>query len=157
MVGVILATSLSCALFVCAVMQHVHWYASKSTWQVCIDLHYLSTALCSRMQSSWPAQDNRREPSVSKFSFLWRNTAAAAAIINGPFTSQPSLPSLRPGPCWWRDCVFSSPVPLWLNRPHSPAGLFWRTETVYCNDLSSVICFCAGILSSCPQLRDIVI
>lgn len=48
-----------------------------------IDLHYLSAARCRRMQSSRPAQDSRREPSVTKFSSHSTNTAAAAAMING--------------------------------------------------------------------------
>lgn len=110
--------------------------------ECCIDLLYLSTALCSIMQSSRLAQDSRREPSVSKYSSRWRN--AAAAIINSLCTSQPSLLSLCPGPRWWRDYIFSPPAPLWLNPPHFPAGLFWKAGhslLQWSPSLSSVPCF----------------
>lgn len=69
----------------------------------------------------WQGID-RREPSVSKFSFQWRNTAAAA-IINGPtyVTAQFASPAH-----WWRDCIFSPPIsPVIKLFPLPPTGLFW--------------------------------
>lgn len=45
---------------------------------------------CRRLQRSGTACDSGREPSASKFSFQRTNAAAAAAIINGSSTSQPS-------------------------------------------------------------------
>lgn len=120
------------ALFICAVMQHIHWYIEEHM-ACCIDSQCLSTALCSRMQSSGPARDSRREPSVSKFSSHRRNTAAAA-IINGLSTSQPCLPSLRPGPRRWRDCISSPPFPSDWTVPTPLQGSSGELDTVCCND-----------------------
>lgn len=145
-------------LLIFAVMQHVHHYTLYWAHGMCIDLQYLSVGLCSRMQSSGPAQDSRREPSVSKFSSRWWNTAAAA-IINGPIyvTAWLAIP-LSPAHSR-REIAFPSPVvPPWLNRPNFPAGFFLRaghglllasTSLL----LSSGACPHAGILGSRPQLN----
>lgn len=116
-----------------------------------IDSHYLSTALCSRVQSGGLAWESRREPSVSKFSSLWWNTAAAA-IINVLSTSQGSLPSLCPVPRWCR-IAFPLPVPRWLNCPHPPAGLLWRAGRSSLKwNTSPSLCYSSNRLS-CRFLR----
>lgn len=91
---------LSCKFFLIVVLQRSFHMSCDATLlyideniACSIDLHYLSAALCRGIKRSRPAQDSRREPSASKFSFQWTNTAAAA-IINSPSTSLTSLLSL---------------------------------------------------------------
>ncbi len=135
-------------------MQHVHWYIGEHL-ACCIDSQYWSAALCSRMQSSGPAWDSRREPSVSKFSSSLAKYCSSSHNQWPIYVTAPLAFSLPRSPLMER-LHFLSPVPLWLNCSHSPAGLFWRAGhglLQWSPSLSSVTCFNAGILSWCPQLR----
>lgn len=113
-------------------MQYVHCYICCIEWS--IDLHYLSAALCSRMQSSGPVRDSRREPSASKFNRRQTNTAAAA-IINGLSTSQPGFLCVLPADTV-KEIAFSSLITLWLNRSPATLRVFLQWSSLSCYMLS---------------------
>ncbi len=128
---------------------HLCCDATEELLACCIDFRCWRVALCSRMQSSGPAQDSRREPSASKFSSHWQNPAAAA-IINGPSTSQPAGSLCSPV---LARCVFLSCSPV---IELSLRGSSVELHTLYCNELHLQLCppVHAFIQASwCPQLR----
>lgn len=106
----------------------------ESTWHVAL-IHSTearrSAAECRAVGRPGIAEGN---PLFLNLALHWRNTAAAA-IINGLSTSQLRLPSLCPGPRWWRDCISSPPFPSDWTVPTPLQGSSGELDTVYCNDL----------------------
>lgn len=96
----------------------------------CIDLLYISAALCSRTQSSGQAPDSRREPSVSKFSSQMAKYCSSSHNRWSIYVTD-QLASLPPRSPLMERLHLLSPVPLWLNRSTLPAGLFWRTGSQF--------------------------
>lgn len=106
----------------------------------CIDLLYISAALCSRTQSSGQAPDSRREPSVSKFSSQMAKYCSSSHNRWSIYVTD-QLASLPPRSPLMERLHLLSPVPLWLNRPHFACrALQENWISVCCSDHNLHLC-----------------